>query len=279
MNNKTFLLLLAAALFAIGSPAAVFGQKPLLKRVDFKSDKIEFNPGSTLTIVGAPVGSVTIEGWAKNEIEVSAEVEIQAETEADLAELSKVNGFVFDEDANHIRLLSVGTHDKAYMKRVAKKFPKRLLGLPWKIDYRVKLPNICDVEVNSGKGSLSISGVEGSMILKAVETDAELTLTGGAITATFGSGSVNVNIAARSWRGRHADIQLANGSMNVKLIENINANISASILRTGKIENLYSALKPIGRAKFTDTSLTGKAGNGGAYLSFTVGDGSIRIAP
>ena len=40
-----------------------------------------------------------------------------------------VNTFVLDEDANHIRVLTMGTHDKAFMRTVAKKFPKDAAGI------------------------------------------------------------------------------------------------------------------------------------------------------
>jgi hypothetical protein len=60
----------------------------------------------------------------KNQVEITAEVEMQAPTEADLTELAKVNGFVIDDDFGHVRITSVGTHDKNYLKRVAKKFRK-----------------------------------------------------------------------------------------------------------------------------------------------------------
>lgn len=279
IKNKIILLsclLVCGWLFSVEISAQ---QKTLLKKTSYQTESVEFGAGGTLTIVGAPQGTIIVEGWNQSRIEVSAEIVVEAETEADLAELSKVNGFVFDSDAGHVRLLSVGVHDKDYMKKTAKKFPKRLLNTPWKIDYRIKVPTFCDLEINSGKGDLKVSGIEGSMIIKAGEANADLSFTGGAITAVFGSGTVNVKIPTRSWRGRHADIQLGSGTLNVQLQQNLNANVSASILREGKIENTYPSIKPLTGVKFTEKSLVGKAGNGGAYLIFTVGAGNLNITP
>lgn len=251
--------------------------KSSIKRTTFKSEKIDFGAGGTLTIVGAPNGLIIVEGWNKNEIEISADIEVQAENEADLAELSKISGFVLDEGFSHVRILSVGTHDKDYMKRVAKKFPKRLLNLPFKIDYRIKVPAYCDLEINSGRGDLMISTVEGAMQIKALESNATLNLIGGTINATFGSGNVDVKIGTRSWRGRQAVFQLATGNLNVQLPQNMNAEIDASVLRTGKIENSLTSLKPRDRSKFSERQILARAGNGGALLSFTVGDGTIKM--
>ena len=81
-----------------------------------------------MTLVGAPDGSITIEGWPRNEVDISAEIQLRADTEADLDLLAAVNGFVLDDDSNHIRVLSTGTHDKAYM-RTAKKIPENAFGI------------------------------------------------------------------------------------------------------------------------------------------------------
>lgn len=249
----------------------------LIKRTTFKSEKIAFGAGGTLTVVGAPNGLISIEGWNKNEIEISADIEVQAENETDLAELSKISGFVLDDSSIHVRVLSVGTHDKDYLKRVAKKFPKRLLNLPLRIDYRIKVPAYCDLQIDSGRGDLSISAVEGAMQIKSLESNAMLNLIGGTINATFGSGNVDVKIGTRSWRGRQVIVQLATGNLNVQLPQNMNAEIDASVLRTGNIENSLESLKPRDRTKFSEKQMLARAGNGGALLSFTVGDGTIKI--
>ena len=81
-----------------------------------------------------------------------------------------------------------------------------------------------------------------------------------------------------SWRGRFADVQLASGDMNVHLPTGMNAELDASILRTGKIENAYAGLKPrVRKAEFTDKSIVAKSGAGGVPLKFTVGDGTLKL--
>jgi beta-xylosidase len=126
----------------------------LIKRTAYKTETVELGAGGTVSVIGAPSGSIKVEGWQKNAVEISAEVEMQAASEADLAELAKVNGFVIDNDFGHIRITSVGTHDKSYMKRVAKKFPKNLLTMPLKIDYVIKVPVYSDLNIDGGRGDL-----------------------------------------------------------------------------------------------------------------------------
>ena len=153
-----------------------------------------------------------------------------------------------------------------------------MLNSPLKIDYKIKVPRFCDLDINSGKGDLKLSGIEGAMQIKAFEGDAMLNLIGGTVNATFGSGNVDVKINSRSWRGRQAVVQVATGTLNVQFPQNMNAEVDAAILRNGKIENSLTTLKPRDRSKFSEKTILAKAGSGGALLSFTVGDGTLKMS-
>ena len=268
-----FVFAFSLACFAQG------GGGKLIKKTTYKTDTVEFGAGGTISVTGAPQGSISIEGWNRAEIEISAEIEIQAASEADLAQLAGVNGYIIDQGFNHTRIVSVGTFDKDYMKRTAKKFPKTLLGLPFRIDYKIKIPRYADINVTGGIGDFSLSGVDGEMFVKFLESNAKLNLIGGSLQATFGTGTVDITIPTRSWRGRFADVQLATGTMNVALPLNFNAEIDAAVLRGGKIENTFTELKPRRQnVQFTERSMSAKAGNGGVPLKFTVGDGTLKFS-
>lgn len=276
ISIKPFFLLLLVLFIS----ANTFAQtQTLLKRTTYKTDKLDFGAGGTVSIIGAPNGSIEIEGWQQNSFEISAEIEVQGASESDLAKLAEINNFVLEEAMGKIRLISVGTHDKDYMKRLGKKFPKHLLAMPFKIDYKIKVPQFCDLEIDGGKGDLKISGVDGLMKINYLSANVKLDLVGGILNATIGDGNVDISIPSRSWRGRFAEVQLAKGSMNVVLPPSLNAEITAGILRTGKIENSYPDLKPLTRKDaFTEKSITAKSGNGGISLKFTVGDGTLNIS-
>ena len=259
------------------SVSALAQTSSLIKRTTYKTETVEFGVGGTLAVVGAPNGSIIIEGWQKNEVEISAEIEMQAETESDLAQIAQITGFTVEDTIGRVSIESIGTHDKRYVKRAAKSFPKKLLAMPFRIDYRIKVPVFTDLEIDGGNGNFELLNVQGAMRIKFLESNAKLTLSGGAVMATFGSGAVDININSSSWRGQMADIQLANGTMNVQMPLSMNAEIDASVLRTGKIENDFVALKPRDRSKFTEKTMFARAGNGGAQLVFTVGDGTLKL--
>lgn len=248
-----------------------------IKRTNSKTDSVDFGAGGTITINGAPNGSIKVEGWANNKIEVTAEIEVQGGTEADVSLLSSVSGYVLDAAMGSASIVSV-MPDKKTLKAKDKKFKKELLTAPFKIDYVIKVPKYADLEINGGVGDLSITGVDGRLFINFLKTNAVLELVGGSANATFAAGTVDVIIPSRSWRGRSADIQLASGTMNVQLPVSLNADVDGGILRSGKIENTFSELKQRERnMPFTDKALIAKAGTGGIPLKFTVGDGNLNI--
>ena len=279
-------LLIACVLFALLTPLSVAAQQDktaaalpttLLKKTATRSDTRRFNFGGTVTVIGAPRGAVTIEGWSRNEVELVADIELNAPTEADLEQLATVNGFVFDEDLNHVSVLTTGTHDRAYLKKVAKNFPKRLLNLPWKIDYKLRVPTNTDLEINAGYGPVKVTAVEGALRISATESETALTLTGGLVTTTVTAGVVTLTVPVRSWRGGGADIRLATGVVNVDLPPGFSGDIDAEILRNGKIVNTHEGLAAREKPGITERTVRARAGSGGAFFRITVGDGTVNI--
>jgi len=289
MYKSIFILLFAlASLLPVPSPVTQKSKQTnnqqtaapnitLLTRSTRRRESSRFSHGGTVTLVGAPRGAVTVEGWNRNEVEVTAEIELKAETEAELDRLAKVNNFVFDVDLNHISILTVGTHDRAYMKKSAKDFPKKLLNLPWRIDYRLRVPANTDLEISAGYGPLKVSAVEGAMRLSATESETSLTLTGGTVSTTITAGHVTLAIPSRSWRGAGADIRVATGVLNIELPPGFSGDIDADVLRNGKIVNTYEELAAREKPGITERTVRARAGAGGAYFKFTVGDGTVNI--
>ncbi len=248
-----------------------------MTRTTTRHDNRRLGYGGAVTIVGAPVGSITIEGWQRNEVDVSAEIELSAPSTQDLDRLAPLNNFVIDEDANHIRIITTGTHDRTFLKRVAKDLPKSLIGLPWKIDYHIKVPAMTDLTIDAGNGPIKLSGVEGSLRLNAQQSVADLSLTGSDVSVIIQTGTVNFTIPARSWHGLRAEIKLASGNLNVELMPGFSGDIDAEVLRTGEVKNTFPGLEPRERNSIAPRSVRARAGSGGAMLTFTVGDGTIQI--
>jgi hypothetical protein len=252
---------------------------PLIKRTTTRREVRRLGYGGSVTVYGAPEGSVTVEGWSRPEVEITAEVEQSADTEENLSRLAALNTFALDEDLNHIRVMTVGLHDRKYAKRAARDLPKNLPSMPWKIDFHLKVPAMTDLEINAGRGALVVSGVEGALRISAGGGGAsQLTLVGGDVEATLAAGPVTVRVPSRNWRGRGMNVRVAGGDLDVQLAAGFSGDVDAEVLRAGRVENGFAGLEPRERSKPTERSLQARAGQGGAPLSFTVGDGTLRIS-
>jgi hypothetical protein len=273
-NLRTITLPLTIAFFAL----ALSAQAQVLKRTTTKTERFDFAAGGTIAISGAPAGSIRIVGSSTNEVVITAEIELQAATEADLARLAEVTGFVTEESISRTGIITVGTHNKLGPKALWKKFPKELLKLPFRVDYVVTVPRYADLEISGGKGDLSISGVEGSMRINFLDTNATVEVIGGNVSATFGTGKVDLAFGTRGWRGRAADVHLATGELTIQLPSKLSAELDAVVQRSGSVANSLTDLKPRDRrVPFTEKSILAKAGVGGPPLRFTVGDGTLRL--
>lgn len=276
------ILISAFLALLVASPGHAQNKKTEAPKIDIKRtinrhETHRLPYGGSLTVIGAPAGTITIEGWDRSEIDVTAEIELHAPSDADLDRLAVLNNFAVDVDVNHIRIITTGTHDKKFMKQATKNFPKALLGLPWKLDLHLKVPALTDVEIDAGVGPIKIGGVEGAMRLNALQSDADLSLTGGYFYAIIQRGAVNVTIPTRSWRGLGLNLQLAGGTLNVALAPGFSGDIDATVLRLGEVRNSYEGLASRNNSAPNPRFLQGRAGAGGAKLSFTVGDGIIAI--
>jgi hypothetical protein len=270
-------VLAASPLFALQKTKPPVVPPVLLTRTSTRHEARRFGYGGSITIIGAPRGSVTVEGWSRSEVEVIADIELKAETEADLDRLAAVNNFVFDEDTNHLSILTTGTHDRVFMKRLAKNFPKKLLNLPWKIDYKIRVPAVTDVEINAGHGPVNVSGFEGALRLSATESETLLSVGGGLVSATVAAGNVRFVVPVRSWRGAGAEIRIAAGVLNVELPVGFNGDIDADVLRSGKIVDAFGGLQERQKPGITERVVRARAGAGGAFFKFTVGDGTVNF--
>jgi hypothetical protein len=276
-----FLLLLV--LLFLPNGAAAQKQKTVspvpanLTRTTTRTETGRLGFGGTLTVIGAPEGSIIIEGWSRSEVEVRAEIQLHANSEQDLDRLAAVNGFALDEDLNHIRVLTVGTHDRAYMKAKAKNFPKGLLALPWRIDYHIRVPEDVDLDINGGNGPISVMAVEGNVRISAPHGDVKLEFSGGTVSATVGAGTVDMKVTNRSWRGVGADLKVAAGAVTIEFPGGFNGDLDADILRQGEIENGYDGLEAREKPGITKQQIKGRMGSGGAFFLVTVGDGRIYI--
>ena len=273
--RKTFIQL---TLLVFIAAAALSADAQTIKRTITKTDRFDFGAGGTVSITGAPVGSIKISPADTNEIEINAEIVLEAANEADMAKLAAVTGFITQESSGRTGIISVGTHNKLGDKKLWKKFPKNLISLPFTINYDVRVPKYTDLEINGGKGDLTVRGLRGALTVNFIESNADIEMISGNTLATIATGKLAITLGVNGWAGRPAILQVGKGDLIVRLPSNTSAELDASILRSGQIENTIADLKQRDRkVPFTDRSIMAKAGVGGPAIKLTVGDGTLRL--
>src|SRR5690606_9538537 len=181
-----YLKIILLFLLISGFTFTAVAQEPrVIKRTTFKEDRLSFGVGGTISVIGAPHGSIRVEGWSEREVEISAEIEVQAGSEADLERIAKVTGFVMDESLGRLSIVTVGTHDKKAIRKLDKRFPKKLLGTPFRVNYVLRVPQYTDLVIDGGVGDLHIAGVEGTLRVNFLDTNADIALVGGGLLANF----------------------------------------------------------------------------------------------
>lgn len=258
----------------------LIGQTDGLKRSTTKTDRFDFGAGGTVVIQGAPNGSVKVTGSRNSEISISAVIEVWGASEQELEQVTNLTGFVLQESTSRINLLSIGPDNRKAAKKADRKLLKNLGGIPYSISYTISVPQYCDVEINAGKGDISVSGIDGDLRINGLESNVDIKLVSGTLAATIGKGSVEFTMPNQAWRGSTIDVQVATGTLTAHLPRALSADLTAVILRSGSIKNDLTILKPrVRNVPFTDRGIAGRAGNGGTLVKLTVGDGTLSLLP
>lgn len=250
----------------------------VLKRTTTKIDTIPAGAGSTVSIMGAPVGSIKVSMIAGNDVQISAEIEVQAANEADLAGAAVLTTFIEQDTLGKLAIVSVGRDTRRKFTDAEKKLIKRLVGMPYRIDYVIGVPRYTNVEIDAGIGDIDLDGGEGDHRINAVNSKVNVTIRGGSLAATIAKGGLNIQVPPSGRRGLSIDASVVSGDLSITIPENLSGDIDASVLRTGKVVNEIPNLKPRERkVPFTDRLVQGRAGVGGPSIKLTVGDGSVRL--
>jgi hypothetical protein len=207
-----------------------------------------------LDISGHPNGSISITGGSGADITISALVAAQARSEPDARALVRAVGVTAER----------GT--------VRASGPKNDDGNNWWVSYRVDAPRSIDVTADSGNGSVSVTGVSGTIHASTSNGSVHLVDVGGDVRGETSNGSVQVDLTGHEWRGSGLDVRSSNGSVRVTMPEDYSARL---IAETGNGSLRFD--RPItvrGRiGKEIDTTL----GRGGATIRATTGNGSVSV--
>ncbi len=249
-------------------------QKPangLVERSTLVHREVEAGYGTALRVAAGPRGNVHVTGWRERKIRVEARVELGAPSEADLDELAKAVAIVVDPSATTVDIATKGPQDKAWMKGV-KGFPKRLLAMPYRVDYEITVPEYTSLAIAVGEGDTAIAGVSGLVGIVSVHGDVSLDAVSGATQVSAAAGCVTIVTADRSWRGGNLNASCS-GDLTFRGPAGFSAAVDARAVRGITIADG-------GEPRQIGLELKGNLGNGGGGVTLSAGGTlTIRLDP
>jgi hypothetical protein len=152
---------------------------------------------------------------------------------------------------------------------------ERLRSAQWRIDYALRVPRYCDLDLRLGDGNITIKGVEGVVNFNGRRGEVRLEHLGGTVYGAMGEGAAEIVLSERSWRGRGLDLSLGRGEIRLRVPEVYNAELAASA-GAEAIDVRY----PLGAREASGArSLHTNIGSGGALISLTSVAGKVRVLP
>lgn len=206
-------------------------------------------------------GSVTVEGWDRNEVKL--EYVKTADTKERLAEVE----------------VRIEASNDSFS--VESDYGNRKNGDRWRdmgkivVDYRLMVPRgaVLD-EAETVNGSVTVSGFTNSIKVSAVNGQVSATNIRGTAKVSTVNGDVNADLE-RVESGSKIALETVNGRVNLTIPSDTSAIIKAESLN-GDIRNDFGL--PVRKGKYVGRDLYGRIGSGDAQIKLSSVNGSLTVA-
>lgn len=209
-----------------------------------------------LDVDGRENGGITVHGWDRADIMVTAMVQTQAETEADAQAIAKQVNIVVN--GGQIRT----DHPSLDGRREG-----------WSVSYEIWAPRRTDLTLNALNGGLVVDNVEGKLDLRTVNGGLNLADVGGDVRGITSNGGITANLSGDSWRGTGLDLRTSNGGVRITLPANYSAQ-----LETGTVNGRMNVDFPITVQGSFSRRLSTQLGRGGATIHAETTNGGVTVS-
>ncbi len=238
-------LLLSLAFWAL--PAAGLSQESW-------TANYRLEPGGRVSVTNV-LGSIEVEGWDRNEVELTAVVTTMGE-EAALGEVRiRVEP---RSDSLEVRTLYRGQSEE-----------------PVSVDYHLRLPRQARLEsLQTVNGDIVVRNVEGWVAARTLNGSIEESGIAGSVVASTVNGSIRVALRAMPGREGAVELETLNGSLDLLLPAQANADVDLSTV-AGRIESgvVFEA-----SGATSGTAVRTRLGRGGVRVRLRTVRGDIRVS-
>ena len=158
---------------------------------------------SALSVDATPNGGIQVNGSGRGDVLVRAKVVASAATKERAHEI-----------ANSVRV-------EATAYKVGADGPHTENREGWSVSYRLEVPHLSSLSLQSTNGGISIDDVEGKIEFRTVNGGVKLSRLAGEVKGRTSNGGVNVELDGTSWRGEGLDVETSNGGVNLRIPEQV----------------------------------------------------------
>jgi len=208
-------------------------------------------------------GDVTIEGWKKNEVSISA---VKKGSSKDLDRIKVAVSVDKYEGKDWIHVETEYAESRGGFLS--------FLNSDGRIDYVIKAPSDAILEdIELVNGSLKVTGITGYLSLGTV--NGSITATGMAGNAWVETVNGNLDLSFdKMSKGQTVDLESVNGAIVLRMPAKANAQVDAETLN-GNISSEFGLA--VEKGQWVGRSMEGLVGSGGARITIETVNGSIDI--
>jgi hypothetical protein len=214
----------------------------------------DFSDPGRVVIDGGMNGGVSVEGWARDRVEVRAKVWANAPT-AERAE----------EIANAVELRMDGG-------RLSADGPDTGRRESWGVSWEVRVPRATDLDIETHNGGVSVVDVRGDIRFAALNGGVRLQGVAGDVVGRTTNGGLDIELDGDNWQGEGLDVETTNGGIKLS----VPADYSAQ-LETGTVNGGFDVDFPVTVRGRIGRRLSTTLGEGGPTIRAVTTNGGVHI--
>lgn len=203
-------------------------------------------------------GSITVEGWDRDEIYIKAKISAKGKSERDARDL--------------LEEIEIQTSPRIRAEGPDVKWFSFLRGRNWSVSFRLMVPRESNLCARSTNGSVKVSEVEGEIVCGTTNGSVDLDRVGGDVSAGTVNGGIKVELGGDTWDGRGLDLHTTNGGISVRMPSDYSAVLKAKTTNGGiHVEH------PVRIESRSRRKLEAVLGDGGPVISMRTVNGGVKI--
>lgn len=208
----------------------------------------------SLSVDGSENGGVSVTGWDRDSVHVSARIQTFARTQAEAERLLR-----------EVRVETGGTIRATGPRGLASR-------TGWSVSFDVYTPRRMDLDLRARNGGVRVVDVTGRMTLDTENGGIALHGAGGDVRAHAENGGLHVRLTGTRWEGTGLDAETENGGVRLVIPERYSAR-----LETGTVNGGIKTDFPITVSGRISRHFSLTLGSGGAPVRATTTNGGVIL--